>query len=695
MKKSLVMCVGIASIFTTHFSSAAVTIPYGNSAYLYPGDYDHGAQGPNNPGPNNPVIPGYANANWTTAINNFNAAAAAPGASGNNYIMDPYPYVSDLEMGCQSFPDVVSSGSIQLLQPTCTLTAPGSSSDAAAGYFYGVAAPYKTTIGDQMKGMVASYASNLTIPSGQTLHLEGIVDGRIDNAYLQGFNSLTSDEAKGFADYVANGGGAVPASFQSYVADPGAVGICDDSNLAGVQMDLEPFDIETSSDAQASFYTELGSALSKCSTPKWYSVFTFAEKLTPAAIAALNASKNVYVVDSLYDLPYNNNAPITLSVASDGSFTSATYCNSVSASAGCNTAVPIPLNNYQTNVVNEIHNMFKVAVTNNLPFKFAIPAAGSAHEFMSWYKRAVLVNESQTPTGQAFDKITSKANAKADPLDTTPVYQSCNEQNTTAGQNNNGVDMLPGCGSSDITTQALPLLGNNTDPNISGQLDYVKTAITTIECAFAHDENGPAAKQLFKGLSLWEFSSPGTEWSPNPSVVDWNSGYISLGTYVLFSPATIVETDGTTEPTGETGVMAYLEQNLDVLDAATPASCPTFPVDPTAGSQPAPTNVQTDIECTKNISGAGNYSCTGTVTWDQSQGNEVFITSNVGIPAAPTTLPANKGATGNTGTFDFTAQGGGASYKWFYYAGDSSANTESTTSYGVGIYTTPATSVAK
>ena len=182
-----------------------------------------------------------------------------------------------------------------------------------------------------------------------------IIDGRMDsNGYLQGFNELSPDLAAGFADQVASQ-------------------VCADPHVAGIQFDLEPFNV-TSKNGQYYFYREIGKdfAGKHSGSPRqdpygcvdathphgrFFSVFTFAASVWPGTASAanvqniLNAYGNGYFLDSLYDL---SSAP-------------AGTLNGISA--------------YRSAVGREATDMKRWANRLQIKYGFGIPASASAHEY--------------------------------------------------------------------------------------------------------------------------------------------------------------------------------------------------------------------------------------------------------------------------------------------------------------------------
>lgn len=177
-----------------------------------------------------------------------------------------------------------------------------------------------------------------------------IFDGRFDlGGYLSEFHTLSEAQVRGYADVFART-------------------VCSDRNIAGVQLDLEPFDLGDA--AQHAFYDQIAlnfsgnnAALepilqcvnSRFPHGRFFSVFTFSGQLTPTLGEVFTKYGNGYVIISLYDL-----GPGAATVASN----------------------PV---DYGTYVADEIAaTMANSGVANNVPFQLAIPGAASTKEFESY-----------------------------------------------------------------------------------------------------------------------------------------------------------------------------------------------------------------------------------------------------------------------------------------------------------------------
>ncbi|MGN6414969.1 hypothetical protein [Flexivirga sp.] len=260
---------------------------------------------------------------WIDAIRSYNARAGAGHA-----LHQVYSYGADMEMYC---PD--NDGR------RCT------AGDLYSTYTAGGGGPART----------AAYYDAFAAADPDAFTISPIIDGRTDaRGYLQGFNELSPSLAAGFAGKVA-------------------AQVCADPHVAGIQFDLEPFDV-TTKNGQYYFYLQLAKnfAGQHAGDPahdpygcvdaahprgRFYSVFTFAEAIRPGSESAANVRDilttygNGYLMDSLYDL---SKAPAgTLNGLAD-------YTSAARQEAG-NT----------TRWANRLH----------IRYGFGIPASASAHEF--------------------------------------------------------------------------------------------------------------------------------------------------------------------------------------------------------------------------------------------------------------------------------------------------------------------------
>ena len=197
-----------------------------------------------------------------------------------------------------------------------------------------------------------------------------VFDGRFDgDGYLKQFHTLNEAQARTYADTFART-------------------VCADGTVAGVQLDLEPFDLDV--EAQAHFYDQVAlnlagrneelEAIVPCVTERFpegrfFSVFTFARAMTPQLGEMFTRYGNGYMILSLYDL-----GPNAAGVASSPEA-------------------------YRTYVERELATVMRNAdAAYDVGFQLAIPAAASTKEFES-YKGAVSGYAQEEYVTAALDAI--------------------------------------------------------------------------------------------------------------------------------------------------------------------------------------------------------------------------------------------------------------------------------------------------
>ena len=288
--------------------------PRGNGTWLYDAAFPDGPTGQPH------VEPGL----WRDELAAYNANATA-----GHHLDQLFSYGGDLEMECRGGSD-------------CT-------QDKMHVYYYPPTSQHKSRslLETGASGFVSTQAY---VDTGGDAIVIPIFDGRFDTGgYLQEFETLSENQARTYADIFART-------------------VCADPAIPGVQLDLEPFDI--GDPAQAWFYdqlamdlaganTELESIL-RCKTelhPKgrFFSVFTFANQITPELGAIFTRHGNGYVIVSLYDL-----GPGPATVASDPAA-------------------------YRGYVADEIARTVSNSIAaGDVPFQLAIPAAASTKEFATY-----------------------------------------------------------------------------------------------------------------------------------------------------------------------------------------------------------------------------------------------------------------------------------------------------------------------
>lgn len=260
---------------------------------------------------------------WVNAIKAYNEQAT----SGHE-LNEIYSYATDLEMYCPN-----NDGTQCTANDLYAFYTPGSSGPARTDAYY--------------------QAFDATNPG--SLIISPIIDGRTDaNGYMQGFNELSPQLAAGFADKVAGQ-------------------VCADPHVDGIQFDIEPFNVSTKN-GQYYFYLQLAKdfAGQHLADPaqnsygcvdaahprgRFFSVFTFAASIQPGTGSAgnvqavLNAYRNGYFMDSLYDL---SSAP-------------AGTLNGIAA--------------YRVAVRQEATDTKTWANRLHVRYGYGIPASASAHEF--------------------------------------------------------------------------------------------------------------------------------------------------------------------------------------------------------------------------------------------------------------------------------------------------------------------------
>ena len=317
-----------------------------------------------------------------------------------------------------------------------------------------------------------------------------IIDGRIDNNYLQGFNDqITLTDANNFATLVVSGGTS-QGSIQPGVASYGPNQKSNKPVIKGVQFDLEPFD--SNSLNQLEFYHKAGNLLG--SAGQYYSIFIFPRSMTQATADMLNGSStytfsdstsdqvrnNGYVIISLYDMidmtddnlktcqsPANlNTSGINTSGICDVGSAPLPITTTTGDKTGMviSTSVPHSLPGYYNAALLAVQQTIALAKKYNISYKFAIPGSASVHEFEDW--------------GTYACKFTTKY----------PSDASCTETSMTTSSKNT-------------------------------QLDYIKKAIKAIQAGF----NGKT-DPLFLGIDVYAFAFKQV-WSPQMPTADWNSNY--------------------------------------------------------------------------------------------------------------------------------------------------------------------------
>ncbi len=359
---------------------------------------------------------------------------------------------------------------------------------------------------------------SLTIPNLNISEMAIIIDGRIDNGYLQGLNEfLTPTDAQNLAKLIVNGGysqiplvlnpnwttksqPSVPkkilgnSNFQVGVGTFGPLSSNKYSpTINGIQLDLEPFD--STNPNQVAFYKEIGSLLA--ANGQYYSIFTFPKAMTEATASVLNSSNNGYMIVALYDLL--DMASIPLVCTADYTFTGAP-CDTSAApppvvasgdatSAIYDTTVPHSLAGYYNAVLLTVMQTIAKAAQTGIKYKFGIPVSASVHEFEGWGQYVCQFNDYE---------------------DVKPINGFCRMYN------------------------GLPMNINSGNPT---QLGYIQMALKAISDGIGKmKDTFTSNASLFRGIDLYAFSYR-TIWSPQNPVVDYDTGNVFYGNTPVYVPA--------------------------------------------------------------------------------------------------------------------------------------------------------------
>lgn len=288
--------------------------PHGNGTWVYDARFLDGPSGQ----PYN--VAGL----WAETLRSWNAAA-----QDGHGLDQVFSYGGDLEMECLGFED-------------CT-------PQKMHVYYYPPSSGHPRRSLEQV-GASGFHATQAYASVGQDVLVIPVFDGRFDgNGYLRQFHTLDETQARAYADIFART-------------------ICADPAVAGVQLDLEPFDLGVP--AQAWFYDQVARNLAGANEDlesifgcvndrfpqgRFFSVFTFAREITPELGEMFTRYGNGYVVLSLYDL-----GPGGAGVASRPEEYGRLVADELAAT---------------------IRNSDRA---NDVPFQLAIPAAASTKEFESY-----------------------------------------------------------------------------------------------------------------------------------------------------------------------------------------------------------------------------------------------------------------------------------------------------------------------
>ncbi len=295
-------------------------VPRANAAWVY--DIS------NKPGEARRYDPGY----FATALNNFNRSAQT-----GHKIQLVYTYSGSLEMYCPGKnPKHCRLDDLISVYPL--------SSD-------------RKLIGGSAANTVQAYAREVDpAAAGGRVLVVPVIDGVVSADYegsMKGFNELPPEMAKAFADKVARK-------------------VCADPHVAGVQFDIEPFNVSRKN-GQYHFYKRIAQNFAgtvpatmqhspvECKDRnypqgRFFSVFTSSNQLNPAGPALENIREivtkfnNGYVIAPLYDL----------------------------GSGGPGEALAVT--EYQRRATRHAKQMAKWAAGSDIPFQLGVPAAATVHE---------------------------------------------------------------------------------------------------------------------------------------------------------------------------------------------------------------------------------------------------------------------------------------------------------------------------
>ncbi len=317
--------------------------PRGNGTWVYDATFPDGPTG----------RPATQAGVWVDILRMYNSSAA-PG----HELRQIFSYGGDLEMECLGGADCTRDKMHVYYYPPTAQHGSRSFIDTGASGFQSTQA-YETAADPA-----------LVIP---------VFDGRFDgDGYLQQFASLNEAQARTYADIFART-------------------VCADPAVAGVQLDLEPFDPSVA--AQRWFYDQVamnlagenaelesvfGCVSERHPQGRFFSAFLFADAITPELGEIFTRYDNGYVVLSLYDL-----GPGAAGQASHP----AAYSQYVAAEIS--TA------------------MARSAQANNVNFQLAIPGAASTKEFESY--DGVVSGFSQAEYVEAALDAIDASGARSDP----------------------------------------------------------------------------------------------------------------------------------------------------------------------------------------------------------------------------------------------------------------------------------------
>jgi hypothetical protein len=351
-----------------------------------------------------------------------------------------------------------------------------------------------TTNKDTISSKALQQAMNFTKKTDTQICV--IIDGRINNGYLQNFNDskiFSNDNAKTLADIVlngANGSLGISNFAQSSTNFP---------RINGVHFDIEPFD--STEPNQVAFYTEIGTKLAQ--NNQYFSIFSFPNNINQTTANMLR--DNGYLIIPLYDLLDMKDTPTECSGTPEtGSYKKCITSDSkypMDASGfkiveknkvnqlinTYNSDVPHSLDGYSNAAQATVSQTIAFANQYKIKYKFALPATASAHEFETWSD--LLFNFK-------------------------PQKNSSNKPTTQFATTNSG-----------------PTIRKNA--NNVPQINYLTKALIAIQNGISSSQqNKNFDPSLFLGLDIYGFSFKSL-WTPYPLIEDQTTGIVYAGGYYV------------------------------------------------------------------------------------------------------------------------------------------------------------------
>ncbi|HEX7381485.1 MAG TPA: hypothetical protein VF265_04940 [Nevskiaceae bacterium] len=287
--------------------AAAATPPRGNSAWVYDALYRDGHPHGSQPG------------SFVAAINRYNQRTAPAHA-----ITRVFTYGGSLEMYCRDGPEHCQPDELK--------------------FVFGAAG----------RRSVTAYATGLAPVDGRPVKVETVIDGSLRARYdgsLRGFNRLSPELARGFADKVARA-------------------VCADPRVSGVQFDLEPFNVARRN-GQYWFYRRIAEDFAGAGPQA-------------ASLHCVDAQhpqgRDFSIFGAAHDLdprgPRGQNLRDILTAHHNGFFIVALYDLSDRPGGHLNA-----LQGYARRAAHQAQRAARGAAALGVPWQLAVPASASAHEY--------------------------------------------------------------------------------------------------------------------------------------------------------------------------------------------------------------------------------------------------------------------------------------------------------------------------